>query len=281
MQRYGGFILLGLAVLMALFTSALLYNWLEQQRASRQLVEPQVVSLPPRMVAVAAGDLPWGTTLTTSMIKLVAFPSASLLEGYFSTVESVSGRILLTNIKANDPFLEDKFAPPEVTQGGMAVVTQMGKRAMAVRVDDVVGVAGFINPGNRVDVLVTLRQEPPQTRTVLQNILVLATGTQLEAQSNGSKAREARVITLEVTPEEAEKLVLAAHEGKVTMALRNYANLQPAVTRGATLSTLLNTATESRERVPVKISLPTFQAPPTRVEIIKGGTVQTLTFQKP
>jgi pilus assembly protein CpaB len=266
---------------MALFTSALLYNWLEQQRASRQLVEPQVVSLPPRMVAVAAGDLPWGTTLTTSMIKLVAFPSASLLEGYFSTVESVSGRILLTNIKANDPFLEDKFAPPEVTQGGMAVVTQMGKRAMAVRVDDVVGVAGFINPGNRVDVLVTLRQEPPQTRTVLQNILVLATGTQLEAQSNGSKAREARVITLEVTPEEAEKLVLAAHEGKVTMALRNYANLQPAVTRGATLSTLLNTATESRERVPVKISLPTFQAPPTRVEIIKGGTVQTLTFQKP
>lgn len=280
MQRYGGFILLGLAVLMALFTSALLYNWLEQQRVGLKPPAPQAVSLPTRMVAVATVDLFWGTTLTANMIKLVSFPSESLLEGSFPTVESVTGRILITNIKANEPLLDAKLAPRDVTQGGMAVVTQMGKRAMAVRVDDVVGVAGFINPGNRVDVLATLQQSPPQTKTVLQNVLVLATGTQMEAQGNGTKPREARVITVEVTPEEAEKLTLAAHEGKVTMALRNYANTQPALTRGATLATLLNSSDLSKEKAPGKASPPVLQAPSTQVEIIKGGTVHTLTFQK-
>jgi pilus assembly protein CpaB len=235
MQRYGGFILLGLAVLLALFTSVLLYNWLEHQRTSLQATEPQVVSLPTKMVAIATVDLAWGTTLTADMIKLVAFPSESLLEGYGSTVESVKGRILTTNIKANEPILHSKLTPLDVKQGGMAVVTQPGKRAMAVRVDDVVGVAGFINPGNRVDVLVTLQQSLPQTKTVLQNVLVLAIGTQMETQGNGTKPRDVRVITVEVTPEEAEKLALAAHQGKVTMALRNYANTQPILTSGATL----------------------------------------------
>jgi pilus assembly protein CpaB len=280
MQRYGGFILLGLAVLMALFTSALLYSWLEQQRAGLKPAEPQVVSLPTKMVAVATVDLFWGTTLTADKVKLVSFPSESLLEGSFSTVESVTGRILLTNIKANEPLLDAKLAPRDVTQGGMAVVTQMGKRAMAVRVDDIVGVAGFINPGNRVDVLVTLQQSPPQAKTVLQNVLVLATGTQMEAQGSGTKPREVRVITVEVTPEEAEKLTLAAHEGKVTMALRNYANTQPTLTRGATLATLLSSSDSPREKVPGKVSPPVLQAPPAQVEIIKGATVHTLTFQK-
>ena len=283
MQRYGGFILLGIAVLMALFTSTLLYNWLERQRASQPPTGPQVVSVPTEMVAVAAVDLSWGTTLTANMIKLIAFPRDSLPAGYLSTVEGVQGRILLTNTKANEPILDAKLAPSDVTQGGMALVTQSEKRAMAVRVDDVVGVAGFINPGNRVDVLVTLRQEPPQTKTVLQNVLVLATGTQMETQGNGTKAREARVITVEVTPEEAEKLALAAHEGKVTMALRNYANTQPILTSGATVSTLLNSYSlphgTGRVWIPARPSA--LQVPPTQVEIIKGSTVQTLTFKEP
>ena len=89
---------------------------------------------------------------------------------------------MITSIKANEPILDAKLAPLDVTQGGVAAVTQPEKRAMAVRVDDVVGVAGFINPGNRVDVLVTLRESPSQTKTVLQNVLVLATGTQMDAQ---------------------------------------------------------------------------------------------------
>ena len=279
MQRYGGFILLGLAVLMALFTSALLYSWLEQQRGHAKHGSPQVASLPTEQIAVATADLFWGTTLSAEMIKLVSFPRESLPEGYFSTAERAHGRILITNIKASEPILETKLAPLDVTQGGMAAVTQPEKRAMAVRVDDVVGVAGFIIPGNRVDILVTLRQSPPKTKTVLQNVVVLATGTQMETQANGTKPQKIRVMTVEVTPEEAEKLALAANEGKVTMALRSYANTQPVLTSGATLSTLLNSYRLQKKR-PRK-ALPTPPSPPIQVEVIKGATIQTLTFKGP
>ena len=283
MQRYGGVILLGLAVLLALFTSVLLYNWLEQQRASLQPAEPQVVSVPTENVAVAMADLVWGTKLTTDMIKLVSFPEENLPEGYLSTVERLHGRILITNIKANEPILDAKLAPLDVTQGGVAAVTQPEKRAMAVRVDDVVGVAGFISPGNRVDVLVTLREVASQTKTVLQNVLVLATGTQMDAHGNGAKPREVRVITVEVTPEEAEKLALAAHEGKVTMALRNYSNTQPILTTGATVSTLLKSYSfpNGNGKVQVKTPPPVIEKPPVLVEIIKGGRIETLTFKTP
>jgi pilus assembly protein CpaB len=281
MQRYGGVILLGLAVLLALFTSVLLYNWLEQQRATRQLIAPQVVHAPTENVAVATVDLVWGTKLTADMVKLVSFPGESLPEGYLSTVERLYGRILVTNVKANEPILDAKLAPLDVTQGGVAAVTQSEKRAMAVRVDDVVGVAGFINPGNRVDVLVTLREASSQTKTVLQNVLVLATGTQMEAHGTGAKSREVRVITVEVTPEEAEKLALAAHEGKVTMALRNYTNTQPILTSGATVSTLLSSYSFPNAKVQAKPFPPVIEKPPVLVEIIKGGKVETLTFKTP
>jgi pilus assembly protein CpaB len=225
----------------------------------------------------------WGTKLTADMIKLVSFPGKNLPEGYLSTIERLYGRILVTNVKANEPILDAKLAPLDVTQGGVAAVTQPEKRAMAVRVDDIVGVAGFISPGNRVDVLVTLREALSQTKTVLQNVLVLATGTQMDMHGNGAKPREMRVITVEVTPEEAEKLALAAHEGKVTMALRNYFNTQPILTSGATVSTLLSSYSlpNGNGKVRDKAPSPVVQEPPVQVEVIKGGTVQTLTFKTP
>ena len=272
MKRYSGFILLGLAILMALVTSSLFYNWMEQQTRVG-LNSPQQIGSPVVMIAVAADDLFWGTTLTDEMIKLVSFPKESLVQGHLSTVEQAKGRVLIANIKANEPILDTKLAPLDAVQGGMAVVTQRGKRAMAVRVDDVVGVAGFINPGNRVDVLVTLRQSSPKSKTVLQNVLVLATGLQVDVQENKAKPKKVRVITVEVTPEEAEKLALASAEGTVTMALRSYANTQPVLTQGATLSTLLNSyRSDSR---PARRRL----TPSIQVELIKGETLQLLTFK--
>lgn len=281
MQRYGGIILLGVAILMALFTSMLLHNWLEQQRASLKATSPPVVHSSTQKVVVATADLFRGTKLTPEMIRLVSLPIETLPEGSISTIEDIEGRILLTNIKATDPILASQLTPLDVKHGGMAAVTALEKRAMAVRVDDVVGVAGFINPGNRVDVLVTLRQSPPKTKTVLQNVLVLATGTQMETRGNGSKPRSVRVITVEVSPEEAEKLALAANEGKVTMALRNYANKTHTLTTGATLSSLLNSYRLNHKRAPSKrkAAPPPLQATPMQVELIKGETVQTLIFQ--
>lgn len=272
MQRYGGFILLGLAVLMALFTSVLLYNWMEHQ-ASLTATGPQPVRLPTTLIVVAADDLFWGTMLTAEKMKLVSFPKESLMAGYLSTIESAKGRILLANMKANEPILDAKLAPADVTQGGMAAVTQREKRAMAVRVDDVVGVAGFINPGNRVDILVTLRQAPAKSKTVLQNVLVLATGPQMEVQDNKTKPRKVEVITVEVRPEEAEKLALAATEGKVTMALRSYANMEPVLTRGATLSTLLNSYRLQAQKARHTAAHGALPVPLTQVELIKGATL--------
>jgi pilus assembly protein CpaB len=237
------------------------------------------------MVAVAVSDLLWGTKLTPEHMKLVPFPTGSLPEGHFATLESVEGRVLVVNLRMNEPILEYKLAPREVTMGGVAAVTRPEKRAMAVKVDDVIGVAGFINPGNHVDVLVTIDNSPPVTKTVLQNVLVLATGPDLDRKGKEEKPSSVKVITLEVTPEEGEKLALAATEGKVVLALRNQLNAEAVLTKGATIPTLLNSyrAREEVKREEPKATVksnPKPAAPEVSVELIQGGKVSTLTFKR-
>ena len=269
---------------MALITSVLVYNWLQRQP---KVVE-KVIGSQTKMVAVAAGDLFWGTKLTPEHIKLVSFPGGNLPEGYFSTVETVQDRVLLSNLKTNEPILESKLASREVTAGGVAAVTGMKKRAMAVKVDDVVGVAGFINPGNHVDVLVTIQQSaqqsPPETKTVLQNVLVLATGSDLDRKGKEEKPSSVKVITLEVTPEEGEKLGLAVTEGKILLALRNQLNAEPVLTKGATITSLMSSyrvKEEVKRQEPKAVvksdSKPA--APEISVELIQGGKVSTVTFK--
>jgi pilus assembly protein CpaB len=284
MKRSQPFILLGLAVCMAFVISVLVYNWLQRQP---KMVE-KVIGSPTEMVTVAGSDLFWGTKLTPEVIKLVSFPSGNLPDGHFSTVESLQGRVLVSNVTANEPILESKLAPRDVTTGGVAAVTRMEKRAMAVRVDDVVGVAGFINPGNRVDVMVTLHESPPVTKTVLENVLVLATGPDVERKGKEDQASPVKVITLEVTPEEGEKLALAASEGKILLALRNHLNTEPVLTKGATIPELLESYRVRQEvkrqepKVVVK-SQPKPLAPVVpeiSVELIQGGKVSTVTFKK-
>jgi pilus assembly protein CpaB len=288
MKRSQPFILFGLAACMALITSVLVYNWLQRQP---KVVE-KVIGSQTEMVAVAVGDLFWGTKLTPEHIKLVPFPSGSLPEGLFSTIETLQGRVLVSNVKTNEPILESKLAPRGVTAGGVAAVTSMEKRAMAVKVDDVVGVAGFINPGNHVDVLVTIQQSaqqsPPETKTVLQNVLVLATGPDLDRKGKEEKPSSVKVITLEVTPEEGEKLGLAATEGKILLALRNQLNEDAVLTKGATIPSLLSSyrVKEEVKRQEPKLaklamkSDPKPAAPEISVELIQGGKVSTVTFKK-
>src|SRR5262245_51200099 len=151
MQRSQSLIFLALAVMIALITSVLAYNWLAEQSHA---VTGEATHT--EFVAVVVSNLYWGTKLTPEMIKLVPFPNGSLPQGHFSTLEAVAGRVLIVHMTANEPILESKLAPLTVTTGGVAAVTDPAKRAMAVRVDEVIGVAGFISPGNRVDVLVTL-----------------------------------------------------------------------------------------------------------------------------
>ena len=281
MKRSQPFILLGLAVCMALVTSVLVYNWLQRQP---KVVE-KVIGARTDTVAVAVSDLFWGTKLTPEHMKLVPFPTGSLPEGHFSTLEDVQGRVLVANLRTNEPILEYKLAPREVTMGGVAAVTRPEKRAMAVKVDDVIGVAGFINPGNHVDVLVTIDNSPPVTKTVLQNVLVLATGPDLDRKGKEEKPSSVKVITLEVTPEEGEKLALAATEGKVVLALRNQLNAEAVLTKGATIPALLNSyrAREEVKREEPKAIVkgnPKPATPEVSVELIQGGKVSTLTFKR-
>jgi pilus assembly protein CpaB len=285
MKRSQPFILFGLAACMALVTSVLVYNWLQRQP---KVVE-KVIGAQTQVVAVAVGDLFWGTKLTPEHIKLVSFPTGNLPEGHFSSVETLQDRVLVSNVKTNEPILESKLAPREVTAGGVAAVTRLEKRAMAVKVDDFIGVAGFINPGNRVDVLVTIQQSaqqgPPETKTVLQNVLVLATGPELDRKGKEEKPSSVKVITLEVTPEEGEKLALAATEGKVVLALRNQLNAEPVLTKGATIPALLNSyrireEVKRQEPKAVVKGNPKPAAPEISVELIQGGKVSTVTFKK-
>jgi pilus assembly protein CpaB len=210
---------------------------------------------------------------------------------------------LTSPVKANEPIFETKLAPTSVKTGGVAAVITPKKRAVAIRVDKTIGVSGFIHPGNRVDVLVTIRREGAQTamtKTVLENILVLAVGPETEIKGKGEKPSDVDVITIEVTPEEAEKLALAASEGKVQLTLRNFSDSEDVMTKGMTIPALLasysgySAVSETKPVATVSTRRPAFSKTPTHVtekkaesekqkpfvvEVIKGGKSSETKFE--
>jgi pilus assembly protein CpaB len=294
MGKYKPFILLGIAVVVALITSVLIYNWLQRKA---KVEKPEAFQT--QSVAVAAADLSWGTILSNDMIRVTPFLKSSLPEGYFSDPASLVGRVLTSPVKANEPIFETKLAPTSVKTGGVAAVITQKKRAMAIRVDKTIGVSGFIHPGNRVDVLVTLHREGAQTamtKTILENILVLAVGPEMEIKGKGEKPSDVDVITIEVTPEEAEKLALAATEGKILLTLRNFSDSEDVMTKGMTIPALLAsysgpvvkeakdvTGKEgSKKLVPKKEIKPQpalDKKPPFVVELIKGTKASEVKFE--
>lgn len=248
MRKYAPFIILAVGILLALAAGILTYGRL---KGAAKVTKEVVPAVP---VAVAAKDIPWGTKLAPEMIKLVSLPKDALPPGYFSSPEALKDRVLLAEVKENEPVLEHRLAPVSVTVGGLSAVLSPEKRAMAVKVDEVVGVAGFLYPGSRIDVLVTMREETPGgsnplSKIVLQNILVLAAGTEMERKGKEEKPASVTVVTLEVTPEDGEKLALAANAGKLQLALRNPLNAETITTRGATIPVLLAYALPEKAQV--------------------------------
>jgi pilus assembly protein CpaB len=278
MDKWRPIIFLGIAVIIGLVVSVLTYNWLQEKGK-----EKKVTSSETKPVAVAVSDLPWGTVFKEEMIKTAPFLSSSLPPGYFSDPSALKGRVLIFPIKANEPILESRLAPADIKTGGVAAIISPNKRAMAVKVDKVIGVSGFINPGNRVDVLVTLTASGtslPITKTVLENMLVLATGTEVQEKEKG-KAAMVDVITLEATPQEAEKMAHAASEGRLQLALRNSVDTQEVFTKGATTAALLSSyyspTTEVKMAGERKSKILEVK-PKVTVEVIKGNSVSTSTF---
>jgi pilus assembly protein CpaB len=201
---------------------------------------------PTTKIVIAAGDLGLAAKIGPEDIKLVEWPAEHLPPGAFVDPKEVVGRILTTRVLAHQPLLPGMLAAKNAGSG-LAALIPPNMRAMAVRVDDVVGVAGFVHADDRVDVMVTLRPNRPGAETIskvfLQNIKVLAVGQELEA---GDKARmhatAATVATLLVTPQEAERLALASAEGRLILTLRSWTDSLPVATEGALPSGLVGDA---------------------------------------
>lgn len=283
MGRWKAFIPIALALIIAAGGSGFLYKWLQSKNMPADVVQMEGEKVEAVKVVVAAADLNWGTKLQKEMLKTVPFMKESLPEGYFSDPAQLVGRVAVTPLKTTEPILEYRLAPENVTTGGVSAVIQSGMRAVAVKGDKVIGISGFIQPGNRVDVLVTLkdpRNKEETTKLVLSNVQILATGTEVQENEEG-KPNPVDVYTLEVDPEQAEKLSLAATKGKLQFALRNMMDTETVLTKGATIPQTLaslrgdppkpKTAEKGKKWVPRTRS--------TTVEMIKGDKISKQKFK--
>ena len=238
MKNWKAVLPITLSLVIAIGGSYFLYQWIEGQRAPKEVIQVQAEAVP---VAVSVGNLPWGTKLKAEMLKTAPYLKESLPAGHFVSMNDIKGRVLIAPLKANEPITEHKLAPISMENGGVSAVLAPGKRAIGVKGDKVIGLAGFVNPGNRVDVLVTVKDpdtKKEKTKTILESIPVLATGTQIEKNEKGEPA-PVDVYTLEVNAEEAEKLALAASEGRIQLALRNVTDADDVMTEGMTIPKLL------------------------------------------
>jgi pilus assembly protein CpaB len=238
MGKWKAVIPIVVALIIAAGGSVFLYQWLQLKSKPPEVVTVEAKAVP---VAVAAVNIPWGTKLKGDMIKKVPYLSESLPAGYSSDGDKLQGRVVIAALRQNEPITEAKLAPTSVAVGGVSAIITPGKRAIAVKGDKVIGLSGFILPGNYVDVLVTWtdpRTKTEVTKTVLERIPVLATGTEIEEDDKGNTA-PVDVYTLEVTPEQGEKLALAATRGVIQFALRNVTDTGAVLTRGATIAETL------------------------------------------
>jgi len=200
-------------------------------------------------VAVALVDISLGARLSPEMVRMVDWPTSAMPPGAITDAKLVDTRVARTSIQRGEPVMEGKLAPPGTT-GGLSAVVADGKRAMTVRVNDVVGVAGFALPGNFVDILVNTQGEGAKnnsnkdqsiSKIVLERILVLAVAQ--ESSRDETKPKVVNAVTLELTPDQAEKLDLARSVGTLSLVLRNQVDPKPVNTEGATKTTLLDVKT--------------------------------------
>jgi pilus assembly protein CpaB len=247
-------IVIGIAVVTAALASLGVYMAI----ASRPVI---AVEAPAVDVVVAAKEIDAGVLLTKADLEVIKWPESVPLAGAFSKVDEVVDRGLVAGVLKNEPITANKLGEPGAG-AGLPPLIDKGMRAMSVRVNEVVGVAGFVTPGTRVDVLVTLSQGGGSvSRAVISNVEVLAAGTRYddaEAKRQG-KPIPSTVVTLMVRPEDAERIALAASEGQITLALRNPLDRVAVETRGVTTGQLM-----AAPSVPVPVTPPPRRSGPIR-----------------
>lgn len=250
MKRRSMTLQLSLAIVCGLAAAFLAFKYLRSPAATGMA---RAAESPVGTVLVASRDMDLGRVLTPEDIREVDWPGDALPQGYSASASEVVGRGLLVPVRANEPLLSSKLARKEAG-GGLPIAIPEGHRGVSVKVDEVIGVAGFVLPGTRVDVLVTLdqaaRQDEPASRLILQNIQVLAAGQTVQRDEQG-EPKTVPVITLLVTPQEAEKLTLAATKGRIQLALRNTLDMDSVTTPGVRARALI---ASQRPATPVRRS---------------------------
>ena len=255
---------------------ALIFGVLAAVSVSRYLSSAQAYSKNLNKVAVAKVAIPIGTKIIAEQITVVQFPTESTPDGAFESPEKLAGRVAVANIGAREPITESRLAP-EGTAAGLSAVIPEGYRAMTVKVDDAAGISGFIMPGTLVDVVVVIDpregsgMQDPISKIVLQNIRVLANGQNIDKPENEREANSVKAVTLQVTPEQAEKLALASNEGKLQLVMRNQIDQGDEQTTGVNKRSLLTgeTATQTPAPGAPKSEQPKADSKPVRRVVIQ------------
>jgi pilus assembly protein CpaB len=281
------------AVAIAALATFGVYRVLENTKASSRIAT--------RPLVVAAKSMAEGTSIDRASLSVREWPVATIPAGAFSSPDSLIGRVTRVAVFEGEALVPGRLAPSG-TGPGIEVKITPGKRAMGVRINDVAGVSGLIQPNSRVDVLVNIRSNDATGRQVsklfMENMRVLSVGTRVERDAEG-KAIEATTAALEVTPAEAEKLAVAVNQGSIQLVLRGYGDPDSVRTKGANSSDVLSQLGSAPERVveaprPRRASAPRPAAPPVVVQqappekpdsltvtVFRGTDRQQQKFEKP
>lgn len=260
---------LGVACTLALLAGVVAFHL---SRAAQAPVRPPAEV----KVMAAAKDLPRGHVLAEKDLAQVSLRAEGLPQTYFGNATGLVGRVLLTPAAAREPLSSGRLAPEDVSAGGVSALVAEGKRAIAVKGNKVLGLSGFIRPGNRVDVVATIEDDQlpgkVMTRTVLRNVLVLAAGVETsEEPGEDGKTSSVDVYTLELTPAEGETLALAATKGTLNFALRNPADNATDPTPGTGVASALGVGQRKRDTQGRPV-------PQIKVEVLRGTETTVHTF---
>ena len=246
---------------------------------ARRMIEdrlPQVSASPTvrtSSIVIARSDIAVGTALSALQLETASWPSSRLPKGAFSEPERLHDRVLRRAVATGEPILEPLLLP-EGSEAGLASVISEKRRAVSVKVDPVIGVAGFAKPGARVDVLATLRRldqndKLPYSKVILQDVPVLAADQKLE-EGRGGEPELVSVVTLEVTPEQAEQLIYSSHEGRLQLALRSPGDRETVTTASVGVADLLPARARAQPRSSGHSGY--------GVEVLKGSTLTERSF---
>lgn len=271
MQNRRGLIFLGLAVVMGLIAA-----WITKEFAPGS-AQANIAAIKTASVVVVRSDVPIASSLTSAQLKLVDWPSEHVPAGTLRSIEDAKGRIARRPLAMGEPVLEAALYPTGAA-GGLGAVIADKHRAVSVKVDNVIGVAGFVVPGSRVDVMATIRRVDmkralPFSKVILQDVRVLAVDQKLEEVKSG-EPELVNVVTLEVTPVQAGHLIYAAHEGRLQLALRSPGDHAEIATRSIGVSDVLD-GRQSGKATPTKKVVASARE---GIKIIRGTKVEVKKF---